>query len=122
MGKNVTDKANCRQNGFHCAEDPLDCLSYYSDIHRAVFCLVDAGGDIDEDDCDSKISCTELTILKELTLDEYKAVCPMFENDVYDAIDLHNCVSRRDIPGGPGLTSVGVQLETLDKFIKEKNA
>ena len=43
MGKNVTDKANCRQNGFHCAEDPLDCLSYYSDIHRAVFCLVDAG-------------------------------------------------------------------------------
>ena len=71
MGKNVTDKANCRQNGFHCAEDPLDCLSYYSDIHRAVFCLVDAGGDINEDDCDSKISCTELTILKELTLDEY---------------------------------------------------
>ena len=58
--------------------------------------------------------------LEELTLDEYKAVCPMFENDVYDAIDLHNCVSRRDIPGGPGLTSVGVQLETLDKFIKEK--
>ena len=26
MGKNVTDKANCRQNGFHCAEDPLDCV------------------------------------------------------------------------------------------------
>jgi len=60
--------------------------------------------------------------LEELSLDEYKAVCPMFENDVYDAIDLHNCVSRRDIPGGPGLTSVGVQLETLYKFIKEKNA
>ncbi len=28
MGLNVTEKANCRQNGFHCAEDPLDCLSY----------------------------------------------------------------------------------------------
>ena len=23
MGLNVTEKANCRQNGFHCAEDPL---------------------------------------------------------------------------------------------------
>ena len=28
MGLNVTEKANCRQNGFHCAEDPLDCLSF----------------------------------------------------------------------------------------------
>jgi len=58
--------------------------------------------------------------LEELSLDEYKAVCPMFEDDVYDAIDLHNCVSRRDIPGGPGLTSVGKQLTVLDNFIKER--
>lgn len=28
MGKNVTPEANCASNGFHCAEDPLDCLSY----------------------------------------------------------------------------------------------
>lgn len=32
MGKNVTPEANCASNGFHCAEDPLDCLSYYGDI------------------------------------------------------------------------------------------
>ena len=31
MGKNVTPEANCASNGFHCAEDPLDCLSYYGD-------------------------------------------------------------------------------------------
>lgn len=28
MGLNVTEKANCAHNGFHCAEDPLDCLRY----------------------------------------------------------------------------------------------
>ena len=32
MGKNVTPEANCASNGFHCAENPLDCLTYYSDM------------------------------------------------------------------------------------------
>lgn len=32
MGLNVTEKANCRTNGFRCAEDPLDCLTYYGNI------------------------------------------------------------------------------------------
>lgn len=70
LGRNVTDKANCRQNGFHCAENPLDCLTYYPDIAHAEFYIVHAGGDLDEDGQDSKISCTELTILKKLTAKE----------------------------------------------------
>ena len=53
MGKNVTPEANCASNGFHCAEDPLDCLSYYGDMNRSIYCLVQPGGDIDEDDRDS---------------------------------------------------------------------
>ena len=32
MGKNVTPEANCASNGFHCAENPLDCLSYYFSV------------------------------------------------------------------------------------------
>lgn len=68
MGKNVTEQANCTQNGFHCAENPLDCLTYYNDMKQSEYYLVDAGGDVDEDDCDSKISCTQLTILKKLDL------------------------------------------------------
>lgn len=36
MGKNVTPEANCASNGFHCAEDPLDCLSYYIHLHSSV--------------------------------------------------------------------------------------
>ncbi len=71
MGLNVTAEANCVQNGFHCAANPLDCLSYYSDFDRSEYYIVNAGGDIDEDDRDSKIACTELTILRRLDLKEF---------------------------------------------------
>ena len=71
MGLNVTEKANCRENGFHCAEDPLDCLRYYPDMDSSEYCIVNAGGDIHEDGLDSKISCTELTIIKKLTRKEF---------------------------------------------------
>lgn len=71
MGLNVTDKANCAQNGFHCAEDPLDCLTYYSNMKRSEYYLVDAAGDVDEDNNDSKIACTELTIIKKLEREEF---------------------------------------------------
>ena len=71
MGLNVTDAANCAHNGFHCAEDPLDCLTYYSDMAHSEYCLVNAGGDVDEDGRGSKISCTELAILKRLDREEF---------------------------------------------------
>lgn len=71
MGMNRTDQANCRENGFHCAENPLDCLTYYPNMEQSEYYIVDAGGDIDEDDDDSKISCTELTILKKLTRKDF---------------------------------------------------
>jgi len=71
MGFNQTDKANCRSNGFHCAENPLDCLSYYSNMDKSEYYLVDASGDIDEDGSDTKIACTDLTIIKQLTKKEF---------------------------------------------------
>ena len=71
MGLNVTSEANCARNGFHCAANPLDCLSYYGDMANSEYYLVNAGGDIDEDNVDSKISCTELTILKKLDLRDF---------------------------------------------------
>ena len=71
MGLNITDKANCRANGFHCAENPLDCLSYYPDMNQAEYYIVEAGGDIDEDEWDSKIACTHLNIIKQLTMEEF---------------------------------------------------
>lgn len=68
---NVTDAANCARNGWHCAEDPADCLRYYPDFKDSVYTIVDVGGDVDEDAVDSKISCTELTILRVLEPTDY---------------------------------------------------
>lgn len=73
MGRNTTAEANCAHNGFHCAEDPLDCLCYYSDMDRSEYYLVQPGGDIDEDEDDSKIACTELTIIKKLERKEFSS-------------------------------------------------
>ena len=71
LGLNVTDKANCRENGFHCAENPLDCLSYYPDMEKSEYFIVNAGGDLDEDGTDTKIACTELTLIRKLTKKEF---------------------------------------------------
>lgn len=68
--ENVTDKANCAENGFHCAENPLDCLTYYGDWSDSVYYVVKAEGDIDEDGIDSKISCTRMSFVKELSMQE----------------------------------------------------
>ncbi len=69
-GVNRTEKANCRQNGFHCAENPLDCLFYYSNWRKSVYYEVEAAGDLDEDDMDSKISCTEMRLVRRLSLEQ----------------------------------------------------
>lgn len=57
------------RSGFHCCENPFECLSYYRlGIDR--FFEVEAAGDIDEDD-DERIACTKITIVKELTIGEF---------------------------------------------------
>lgn len=97
---NVTEKANCAQNGFHCAEDPADCLSYYPDIHSSVFAIVEAGGDIDEDSLDSKISCTELRIRKALD-------APAFFLHILMYMAKHKNLRRAHISHGRGKAKNG---------------
>lgn len=65
-GINETTEANCRQNGFHCAENPLDCLVHYPNWRNSRYFVVKAFGDLDEDDRDTKISCTKIELIKEL--------------------------------------------------------
>lgn len=49
------------------------------------------------------LKCIEKDIaLDELSLDEYKKVCPVFEDDIYDAISLKTCIEKRLTTGAPG--------------------
>lgn len=53
------------RNGFHCCENPFECLSYYSMDGKNRFFKVEAAGNIDEDESE-RIACTEITLLEEL--------------------------------------------------------
>ncbi|MDO4288207.1 MAG: argininosuccinate lyase [Eubacterium sp.] len=44
--------------------------------------------------------------LDELTLEEYQAVDPVFDDSIYKAIDLNTCVNQRDLIGGPAEATV----------------
>lgn len=57
--------------------------------------------------------------LEELTLEEFKEFSPIFEEDVYHAIDLMTCVSERKVLGGPAPQEVARQIQVIENFIKE---
>ena len=77
-GENVTEAANCVQNGFHAAENPIDCLTYYPDVRRSEYWIVEASGDIHEDGTDSKLACTHLTPIRRLSLNDYFLHCLLY--------------------------------------------
>ena len=56
-------------------------------------------------------------VLEDVTLTEYKALSELFDEDVYEAIDLAACVARRTSEGGTGPTSVTAQLQQLEAFL-----
>ncbi len=67
VGKTYKEKeCSCTANGFHCCENPLDVLDYY-DKTGDRFCIVKAEGDINQDAVGTKIACTQITIVKEIT-------------------------------------------------------
>ncbi len=57
--------------------------------------------------------------LSELSLAEYKAHSEVFDEDIYQAIDLHTCVEGRCVPGGPAPAEVERQIASMDHFIQE---
>ena len=55
-------------------------------------------------------------ILETLPLEKYKEYSDLFENDVYEDIDLTTCVNKRVSVGGTSVESVEMQI----KYVKEK--
>ncbi len=49
-------------------------------------------------------------VLEDLPLEKYKELCPGADADVYDAVDLENCVNRRNSLGGTSVASVESQI------------
>ncbi len=56
--------------------------------------------------------------LNSLPIYKYKDFSPLFESDVYDAINLKTCVEKRTSFGGPGTESVSKQISIVKEFIK----
>ena len=85
------------KHGFTNATDAADYLVNHGvpfrDAHGIVGQLV--------------LFCEEKGIaLDDMTLEEYKAISPVFEEDIYDAISLETCVNKRTTIGAPSPQSM----------------
>ena len=67
--------------------------------------------------------CTEHhKVLEELTLEELQSVSPLFTEDVYDALDLENCMEQRNSYGGPAIAETSRQIQEIETFVQEHTA
>ena len=58
------------------------------------------------------------TVLEDLPLEEYKQFSELFDEELYDAVNLENCVKRRISEGGTSIESVEKQIEFVKEQIK----
>ena len=55
--------------------------------------------------------------LEDLTLDEFRAISPVFDESVYEAISVEKCVEARSIPGGPSPEYIKKLIEQNKEYI-----
>ena len=101
---------NSAKNGFTNATDAADYLVGkgvpFRDAHGIVGRLV--------------LYCIDRGIsLDDMKLEEYKAISPVFEDDIYDAISMKNCVERRNTIGAPGADAMRAVIEQNKKYLQE---
>lgn len=103
---------NAAAKGFINATDCADYLVYkglpFRDAYKATGQLV-------------ALCIDKGLTLETLPVEEYKNVCDLFDNDVYEAIDLDNCVSKRTVKGGPSPKCVLEEIEAVEKKLKENS-
>ncbi len=59
------------------------------------------------------------TTLEELPLEEYKKICPEFDDGVYTAINLEKCVNDRTVLGGPAPSNVVAQAKRVKSLVND---
>ena len=59
------------------------------------------------------------TNLDDLSLEEYKAISPVFNETVYDAITVEKCVQARNVPGGPSKEYITYLIDLNKKYLAE---
>lgn len=57
--------------------------------------------------------------LDEITLDEYKKFSPLFEEDIFNAISLKNCVEGRKIIGSPSKSAMELVININERYLNE---
>lgn len=98
------------KNGFTNATDAADYLVNHGvafrDAHGIVGQLV--------------LFCIEKGIaLDDMSLEEYKAISPVFEEDIYEAISLKTCVEKRMTIGAPGQEAMKKVIEIYKKKLEK---
>ena len=111
MKFNDTRMEDSAKKGFTNATDAADYLVKkgvpFRDAHGIVGQLV--------------LMCIDKGIaLDDLSLDEYKKISPVFEEDVYEAISLKTCVEKRLTLGAPGPEVMNKVIALYDEYM-EKN-
>ena len=55
--------------------------------------------------------------LDTLTLRDFRAISELFDEGVYEAMSLKNCVNGRKVYGGPARESVQKQISLIEEFV-----
>ena len=110
MSFNKDNMESSAKNGFTNAIDAADYLVGkgvpFRDAHGIVGQLV--------------LFCIEKDIaLDDMTLEEYKAISPVFEEDIYEAISLKTCVEKRMTIGAPGMEAMKKVIAINEKYLSE---
>lgn len=65
--------------------------------------------------------CLEKNIsLDELPLEEYRKICPVFKEDIYEAISLETCVEKRLTKGAPGSKAMYAVIKECESYLEEE--
>ena len=101
---------NSAREGFTNATDLADYLVEkglpFRDAHHVSGTLV-------------KKCIREQRSLEDLSLEELRRECPLFDEDVYQAIALDTCVARRDLRGGPAPKAVEESIRAAEAWLKD---